>query len=171
MLSKSDKKLALIGILVPAIVALTIGFFQFVLPKIADSQLAPPPTRAFVGKVTDEATGKPIKDAKISLQAKSIAPVIYTDSEGSFSFPIASDVREIKIRVEAKEYNSFERRIDLSAKMEAEDIRLAQVSAVPTPTPSPAPPRGSKSPIRKSAGLSLEERKKRASDILKSNSP
>lgn len=116
------KRTPIILALITTIGGLLVAFFQFVLPVILVSR--PPAPYSFAGKVADQQTGKRIQGAKVRLEGKGVSPVIYTDAEGVFSFPLAPDIREIKIQVDAEGYNSLDRRIDIFAKTEQEDIRL-----------------------------------------------
>lgn len=149
-----------------------VAVLQFVfLPLLTaktpndNSRISTDITRLFVGRVADERTGKSINGAKVSLEGKGVPPVIYTDSEGRFSFAITSDLNQIKIRVDAEGYKSFDRLISPSAKAEPEDIRLTLADPSPTPVPSVYRPRV------KPKGLTLEEKKRRALQDLDSKSP
>ena len=155
-------KRTLIGVSIPAIVVLLVGVFQYVLPYLitkpqstsesSNTSTFEKRTSTFVGRVTNEATGKVVAAAKVSLEAKGLPPVIYTDSEGHFSFTIGADVHEIRIRVDAQGYRPFERRIDVSAKTEHEDIRLVPLEPPPVK--------------RINRGPSLEEQKNRARQAM-----
>lgn len=122
------KRTPVIVALIPAIGALLVVLFQLILPVILNSCST---SHTFAGKVVDKQTRRGISEAKVSLEAKGASPVIYTDSEGFFSFHLAPDTHEIKIRVAAEGYNPFDRRIDVSAKNELEDIRLEPISTLP----------------------------------------
>jgi hypothetical protein len=115
------KRTTVIVALIGALGALTVAFFQFVLPIIH----SPTPNVVWVrGRVSNN-QAHPLGGAKVSLEGKGLPPVIYTDSEGVFTFNLPEDVKEIKIRVDANGYDPYDRRIDVSAvKSELEDIRL-----------------------------------------------
>ena len=165
-MDKTTKK-ALIAVSFPAMVALLVGFFQFVLPLLITKQESTSQsanTSTFVGRVTNEATGKVVEAAKVSLEAKGLPPVIYTDSEGRFSFTLGAGVHEIRIRVDAQGYRPFERRINVSAKTEPEDIRLVPLESSPKPLTTVTQPTSKKT----KKGLSLEEQKNRARQDLTS---
>jgi hypothetical protein len=102
--------------------AIAVGFFQFVLPVIYKSS---PDAVSVIGHVSDEQKHT-IANAKVSLEGEGfLPPVLFTDSEGVFSFSLPRDVKEIKIRVDATGYVPYDRRIGVSAlKRELEDIRL-----------------------------------------------
>jgi hypothetical protein len=101
--------------------AIAVGIFQFVLPVIYKSS---PDIIPVIGHVSDEQKHR-IPNAKVSLEGEGLPPVIFTDSEGVFSFNLPEGVKEIKIRVDATGYVPYDRRIAVSVlKRELEDIRL-----------------------------------------------
>lgn len=86
----------------------------------------------YTGRVIDATTERRIRNAKVSLEAQGVPPVIYTDSEGIFSFPLedVDDELRIRVRVEADGYQKFDRNVSLhSSSKPIEDIRLEAVSA------------------------------------------
>jgi hypothetical protein len=116
------KRSAVIVALIGGLVALTGTFVKVVLPRLSgeSSQSA-----TFRGRVSD-IQGRSLSGAKVILEGKGLPPLIYTDSEGVFTFNLTHDVNEIKIRVETPGYDLYDRRVDISAKNELEDIRLTQ---------------------------------------------
>lgn len=114
------KRSAVIVALIGALVALTGTIIKVVIPKVWPEKSTNISVR---GRVSDS-QARPLGGAKVSLEGKGLPPLIYTDSEGIFSFYLPDDVREIKIRVEASGYDSYNRRVDVLAKNELEDIRL-----------------------------------------------
>lgn len=136
--TKSNKQVT--KIIVAALAALATimaAYFQFA-PKPPGNQ------RQFTGRVSDVRTEKPIRKAKVTLEVQGAPPVIYTDSEGIFSFPLKSGLNELRLRVEAAGYQNYDRRVNLAAKAEGEieDIRIEPIVAVvsaPTPRFSPRP--------------------------------
>jgi hypothetical protein len=115
------KRSAVIVALIGALVGLTGTFVKVVLPKISGGSSN---TTAFRGRVSDSRGGRSIARAKVALEGKGLPPLIYTDSEGVFTFDLPDDAKEIKVRVEASGYDVYERRVDVSAKKELEDIPL-----------------------------------------------
>jgi len=89
--------------------------------------------KQFTGRVIDAKTEKRVRNAKVTLEFQGAPPVIYTDSEGIFTFPLKEETRNIHIRVDADGYEKFDRRIDISAKDEIEDIRLDPARPASTP--------------------------------------
>jgi hypothetical protein len=114
------KRTIVIVALIGAFSTLAGTAYKFGLPYIIDG---PSHSVAVRGRVSD-VQGRAIRGAKVSLEGKGLPPVIYTDSEGVFSFDLPADVKEIKIRVEATGYGAYDRRIDVSAKGDLQDIRL-----------------------------------------------
>ena len=165
-------KHALLVVLISASATVLVGFFQYVLLPLLQAktptEVMKTPTditRPFVGRVTDKQTGKSIDGAKVSLEGKGLPPVMYTDSEGRFSFRITPDLDQIKIIVDAPGYKIFERLINPSEKAEPEDIRLTLAE------PSPTPVEPVKQPIvDPKKELTLEEKKRRALKLLHSKS-
>ena len=114
------KRTAVIVALITAVVALTGTFVQLGLLGGGPPKVVP-----FRGRVSNLG-GRGIGDAKVTLEGKGLPPLIYTDSEGVFTFNLPDDVKEIKIRVEASGYEMYNRRVDVAAKSELEDVRLGQ---------------------------------------------
>jgi hypothetical protein len=104
----------------------------------------------FTGRVINAVNERPIRRAKVVLEAHGVPPIIYTDSEGIFSFTLedVNDVIRIRVRVEAEGYQKFDRNVSLSsAGKPIEDIRLEPAGgAAPTGKSSPptvnTPPTG-----------------------------
>ena len=104
-----------------AAATIVVGYWQF-YPK------EQPDSKDFVGRVMNAKTEQRLRGAKISLEADDTPPVIYTDSEGVFSFPIKNFDEPIRIQVEADGYEMFDRRIKPSSKSDIEYIRLMPIS-------------------------------------------
>jgi hypothetical protein len=119
------KRSAVIVAIIGGLAALTVSVVKVILPKFYGES---PQVVAFRGRVSD-VQGHTLGGAKVILEGKGLPPLIYTDSEGVFAFGLPPDVKEIKIRVEAPGYDLYDRRVDVSAKTELEDIRLAQTKA------------------------------------------
>ena len=105
-----------------ATATVVVGYWQF-HPK--DNK---PSGKDFVGRILDAKTEQKIRGAKISLEADGAPPVIYTDSEGVFSFPLKNSDTPVRIRVEVDGYEKFDRRVKPSSKADMEEVRLAPVS-------------------------------------------
>jgi hypothetical protein len=114
------KRTLVIVALIGALSTLVGAIIKFGLPYLNGG-----PSQSVVvrGRVSDK-QGYAIGSAKVSLEGKGLPPVLYTDSEGVFTFTLTPDVKEIKFRVEAGGYDLYDRRLDVSSKSELEDIRL-----------------------------------------------
>src|SRR5215813_565113 len=94
--------------------------------------------KKFVGRVSEKATGRNIRDAKVSLEGTDVPPLTSTDSEGVFSFPLSDPSKEVRIRVEAVGYVGYDRRIIPVENQGIQEIRLEPSnSTFASPSPSP----------------------------------
>lgn len=117
---------AVIAAIATIIAAIIVVWFQCQSkPVITPSGNVKP---KFVGRVKDYITDTPIRNAKVTLEIQDVPPVIYTDSEGIFSFPIGAQTTELHIRVEAVGYEKFDRRLNPSSNYGVEEIRLQPYS-------------------------------------------
>lgn len=112
----------LVALLNPQIVIAAVSWFKRkpMTPQAIE--------RTITGRVLNARTGAWISGAKVSLEAAGTPPVEYTDSEGIFEFTFKSSSDKIRVRVEAENYEMFDRRIDLSNSAGIRDIRLSPVS-------------------------------------------
>jgi hypothetical protein len=97
----------------------------------------PPTGEKLIVKVVDKNHGKPIGNAKVSLEASGVSAVNSTDSEGVISFPIADPKKELRLRVEAAGYENFNLRVTPADIVGAQEIALTPV-VVPSPISTPA---------------------------------
>ena len=124
-------------VIVPVIIA--------IVAVIANLPPSPPGSWQYVGHVIGSDTEKPVRGAKVSLEFQDVPPVIYTDSEGVFRFPVPKSDLPGRVKVEATGYQTYDRSITLSSKNPLEDIRLVPLSStlastlVPSPTLTPTP--------------------------------
>src|SRR5262249_54773272 len=93
--------------------------------------------KKFVGRVSDSSTGEHIKNAKVSLEGYEVPPVVYTDSEGVFSFLLNDPNKEVRIRVEATSYTDYDRRLTPSENPGMLEIRLEPSKRVSASSPMP----------------------------------
>lgn len=117
----------IIGAIIGAIALVAIAIFNRV-PIQNFINPPPPKIESFTGKISDAKGTTRIHNAKVSLEGKGLPPVLYTDTEGIFKFDLSEGITDIKIIVEADGYMKFERRINISAKKELEDIRLTPIA-------------------------------------------
>lgn len=122
--NENSKWVRILVALIGAAAVALVGYWQTIRP----------PEKDFMGRVTEEKTEKRIRRAKVSLELQGVPPVIYTDSEGIFSFPLKESNDEIRIRVEADGYEKFDRRIFPSSKAGIEEIHLIPTQPPPKST-------------------------------------
>ncbi len=128
---------AIVVALIGAAAAILVGYWQFAR---RDESIK------FVGRVVNAKTEARIRNAKITLEVEGVSPIMYTDSEGAFSFPLKSSSDSVRIRVEANGYEKFDRLINPSAKTGVEKIELdpklpiPRSSAFNLPTVATTPP-------------------------------
>jgi len=104
--------LTLLGLLIPA-------YWQFVYKPNHETAAVD-----YAGRVLDEVTGKPIPQAKVSLEIdQTTPPILYTDTEGIFHFKVAGSPSVVRVRVDVSDYEPFDRNISLN-RSGLEDIRL-----------------------------------------------
>jgi tetratricopeptide (TPR) repeat protein len=97
----------------------------------------PPIEIEYAGGVFD-LDGTPIVGAKISLEYDGVPVVVYTDSNGTFSFKVnlTAATPGGRLRVEAPGYRPYDRFIELDpASTQLEEIRLTPRAPTPTPLP------------------------------------
>lgn len=129
-----------------AIIAATGVVLVALISAVANWILKMPPSvdkNKFVGRVTEKATGKNIRGAKVSLEGSDVPPVTFTDSEGVFSFPLNDPSKEVRIRVEVVGYEGYDRRVIPAENPGIHEIRLEPLkttSASSSPSVSRQPP-------------------------------
>lgn len=114
--------IAIIG----AVAVIIVGYWQYYSPKPDIVG-----TNEFVGRVIEIKTEKRIRNAKVSLEVQGAPLIIYTDSEGIFSFPLKNTDNPVRVRVEAAGYEKFDRLITPSSKIRIEEIQLEPISPSP----------------------------------------
>lgn len=95
--------------------------------------------KTVTGRVVDARTDARIAHAKVSLDAEGVPPILFTDSEGMFSFRWPHAVTAVRVTVEAPGFPLYERRVNLESISGVEDFRLPTASTASPPTPTPAP--------------------------------
>jgi hypothetical protein len=89
--------------------------------------------RTFTGRVLNASTFARVANAKVSLDGEGVPPILYTDSEGMFSFRWPTAATTVRLTIEAPGFPLYERRVSLESISENEDIRLDPVSSPPVP--------------------------------------
>jgi hypothetical protein len=85
--------------------------------------LSPTPV-VFIGRIIDEKTEAKIRGAKVSLEGESVPSVAYSDSEGIFSFPVTDPDKEMRLRIEANQYENYDLRTTPAKNQGVQDVRL-----------------------------------------------
>lgn len=107
--------------IITGVATLVAAYWQFIEKP---SRLVKAQSFQYTGRVTDGVSNKPIHNAQISIEEDQKVPQIRsTDSSGIFSVWFKETPRAVRIRVEADDYNVFERNISLSTTG-VDDIRL-----------------------------------------------
>ncbi|HEV7487733.1 MAG TPA: hypothetical protein VGQ65_18860 [Thermoanaerobaculia bacterium] len=94
----------------------------------------------FQGRVVDEATRDHLAGAKVALEAGGVPPILYSDSEGVFAFPVPEGVRTARVRIELAGYERYDRQVDLASINTLQEIRIRPVKSsgdVPVPVKPP----------------------------------
>lgn len=101
--------------------------------------LTPTPQQVeYIGRVIDGNTEAPIRGAKVTLDFQGAPPIVYTDSEGVYTFAVRFVARRLvgRVRVEATGYQIYDRFVELpSDNTGIEDIRLSPLPPTPTSFP------------------------------------
>jgi hypothetical protein len=119
--------------LITAAATMTVGYWQYHSKNQEPENSTT--VKEFRGRVVDENTGDEIQKAKITLEAKGAPPVIYSDSEGYFSFPLDQTNSQVRIRVSAKGYEKYDRFTNLSSISGVEEIRIHSTDSLTEPAP------------------------------------
>jgi hypothetical protein len=100
---------ALIGTIAAAMIAMvgTIAAAVFANWGFVSNKSDPSVT----GTVIDKSTEAPVRKAKISLDGDGPPKIMYTDTEGYFSFQLSDATKEIRIRIEADSYENYDQLI------------------------------------------------------------
>ena len=124
---KLDKTQIIVAV-IAAVAAILAAYWQFVWkPSHSSPSISNPRRIEYVGRIVDSNTNEPIHNAKITLDFQSAPPIVYTDSEGVYRFNLNVDSDKIvgRVRVDADNYDKYDRNITLFAdNPNIEDIRL-----------------------------------------------
>jgi hypothetical protein len=116
---------AIILALIGAASTILVGYWQFGPSKAHEQAIG---QKHFTGRVIDTSNGERVQGAKVSLETEGVPPVLYTDSEGIFSFTMANAQKNVRLIIEARGYKTYERRLDDGASSEIQDIRLTPIA-------------------------------------------
>ena len=112
--------------IVASISAIVVAYVQFRKP----SNNPQTTTFNYVGRVIDKGSEQPIRGAEVTFEFRGAPPpIVYTDSEGIYSFSVVFTGENIpaRVRVEFKGYKNFDRNITLTTETTLEDIRLTKI--------------------------------------------
>lgn len=97
------------------------------IPVIKTTDSPPSQEIEYTGRVTNAETHKSIHNVKVTIEHDQKVPqVLYTDSDGIFHLKLPTSTKSVRIRVEATDYEVFDRNISLS-RTGIEDIRLTPI--------------------------------------------
>lgn len=131
-MSQNSKTTPIIVALIGAGASLLLGYLKYCRNPTVMPPVMPAEQRQFTGRVIDAESGNKIRGATVSLEIREVPPVLYTDSEGIFSFSLENATETVRLVIEAKGYQKYDRRIDVEASSGVEEIRL-------TPEPEDTP--------------------------------
>jgi hypothetical protein len=123
---------------VAAIASVTVGYWQYNAKVLEPKETAE--MSEFRGRVVDADSENGLRKVKIILEAKGAPPIIYSDSEGYFVFPLNHINNQIRIRVNAEGYEKYDRFITPSSSLSIEEIRIYPTPSFhESPHPDPTP--------------------------------
>ena len=106
---------------IAALTAVSVGIINY----CGNGRKSTPSPTTFIGRVVNKMnTGERIRSAKVSLEGESAPPLAYTDSEGIFSFPVTDPDKELRLRIEASQYENFDLRVIPSKNQGIQEIHL-----------------------------------------------
>jgi len=84
--------------------------------------------KRYSGRVVDLNTRAPIPGAKVTLETQGTSDIKFTTDEGTYAYVLSISSLPIpaKVRVEVKNYQIYERDIEITANDHLEDIRLSR---------------------------------------------
>jgi hypothetical protein len=135
--NKSSNATPIIVAIIGALAVIVVGYWQFVrkpAPEAAEL--------TYAGRVLDTSSEQPIRKAKVTLEIRGAPPVVYTDSEGVYSFKLtikSGETVEGRIRIVAEGYENFDRNISILTTTRLEDVRLTPVKKRPASAPRSPP--------------------------------
>jgi hypothetical protein len=116
------------GVILASVIAagatLTAGYLQY-------GQKNEPTVKEFKGRVSDSKNGKAIRRVKVSLEGPGAPPIIYSDSEGFFIFPLEKQNTQVRVRVQVNNYEEYDRFISTASNTGVEEIQLNPVQDQP----------------------------------------
>ena len=117
---------AILSALIAASAVLTVGYWQYAQKNDG--------VKDFRGRIVDSKTGKVIRQAKITLEAQGAPSIIYSDSEGFFSFPLEKAGTQVRVRVEVNSYEKYDKLTNPSSGTGVEEIQIQPIQTAPIPS-------------------------------------
>lgn len=123
--AKITSRRALMGAILVAVIGALATISVAVFNKSCGNGInhTPSPIQ-FIGRVINKNSEEKIRGAKVSLEGESTPPLAFTDSEGIFSFPVSDPNKELRLRIEASQYENFDLRVTPAKVQGIQEIRL-----------------------------------------------
>jgi hypothetical protein len=120
----SEHKAKIIAALITVAGVVLVGYWQFVYKSKQPASDIPV---QYTGRVIDSTNQKTIRGAKVSIEAQGPPQILYTDSEGVFYVRLNGSAESVRVRVEAANYEGFDRTVSLT-RTGMEEIRLTPLA-------------------------------------------
>jgi hypothetical protein len=114
----------LIGVIITAVLTAVATISAAGINKCATAPQPGPSSQTFTGRIINKNTEEKVRRAKVSLESEGVPPVKYSDEEGVFSFPLNDPNKEIRLRIEADQYDNFVLLVTPAKNPGIQDVRL-----------------------------------------------
>ena len=122
--AETTSRRTLIGVIITAVLTAVAAIAAAGINKCANAPQPGPSSQTFIGRIINKNTEEKVRGAKVSLEGESVPSLAYSDSEGVFSFPINDPNKEIRLRIEADQYENFDLRMTPAKNQGIQDVRL-----------------------------------------------
>jgi hypothetical protein len=122
--AETASRKTLIGVIITAVLAAVATIAAAGINKCANAPQPGPSSQTFVGRIINKNTEEKVRGAKVSMESEGVPPVAYSDMEGVFSFPVNDPNKEIRLRIEADQYENFDLRVTPAKNQGIQDVRL-----------------------------------------------
>src|SRR5262245_22193841 len=122
--AETTSRRTLIGVIITAVLAAVATISAAGINNCGKWLRTGSSSQTFIGRIINKNTEEKVRGAKVSLEGESVPSVAYTDSEGIFSFPVTDPNKEIRLRIEANQYENFDLRINPAKNQGIHDVRL-----------------------------------------------
>ncbi|HEX8397652.1 MAG TPA: carboxypeptidase-like regulatory domain-containing protein [Pyrinomonadaceae bacterium] len=121
----------LIGVIIGAVIAAIATFGVTIYRQ--DPKITPPETVTFSGRVYNRKNPtEKITNAVVVIEGEGVPPLVTTDSEGIFTFPLKDPKREYRLRIEVEGFEPYNLRVVPSDRKDIQPIPL-----IPSPLRPP----------------------------------